>query len=99
MLRRVARTPLDSTAWYLLFADCPADEIGRAVAAAERLLPLDGLLADPEPGIAYGEEYEADRILDTIVCRLGAIPATGSGCCGRRCPRAAPATAGWRRTP
>ncbi|MFH8893555.1 hypothetical protein [Streptomyces sp. NPDC017949] len=77
VLRRIGAAPLDSTAWYLLTDDCPTDEIAGVVAAAEQLLPLDELLSDPEPGIFFGAENAADRILDLIVSRLGAHPGHG----------------------
>ncbi|MEU9030678.1 hypothetical protein AB0D46_24780 [Streptomyces sp. NPDC048383] len=57
VLRRIGAAPLDSTAWYLLTEDCPTDEIPGVVAAAEQLLPLDELLANPEPDIFFGSEY------------------------------------------
>lgn len=77
LLRRVETEPLNSTYWYLLIDDCPADAIGQVVAAAERLLPLGELRSGPTLATGVGREYAVDQCLDLIVCRLPAHPGHG----------------------
>ncbi|MGW0607984.1 hypothetical protein [Streptomyces sp. NPDC002640] len=77
LLARVERTPLDSGFWYLLVDGCPADDIARVVAAAERLLPLAELRTGPSTDVGLGREFRTDQVLDMIVSRLGTHPGHG----------------------
>ncbi|MEW2353248.1 hypothetical protein [Spirillospora sp. NPDC029432] len=82
LLRRLESDPLNRHAWCWLLDGGPAagaaataEDVGVALAAAERLLPLRRLMTGPSPPAGDADPYE--DILDLVVSRLRAHPGHG----------------------
>ncbi len=74
---RLEIDPLDGFVWWSALGAATSSEAERLCVLAERLLPLSDLANGPGDVYDLGEEYAADRALESVVSRLDAFPGIG----------------------
>lgn len=77
-LRRLAADPRRRGSWYRAATQAePGPEAERLVELAERVLPLGMIASGPARHPATGPQYEAHRVLDTVLRGLARFPGLG----------------------